>query len=78
MMTSMLLKLLPMMMFVVKVVVVHVETVVMVSDCSMPAFSLPTLRAAQRKALDWQVAVYTGKRHVLLVKTVKRPITVKL
>ncbi len=58
--------------------VVHVKVVLMVSDCKMPTFSLPTLWAAQGSALDWPIPVYPGKRHVLLVKTVKRPINVKL
>ncbi len=70
--------LLPARKLVIWFVVVHVKTVVRVSDHKMPAFSLPTLRAAQRNALDWQVAVYSGKRHVLLVKMVKRPLSVKL
>ncbi len=57
--------------------VVHVKVMLTVRDHKMPTFSLPTPRAAQRSALDWPVAVYSGKRHVLLVKVVIRPVNAK-
>ncbi len=79
-MIAMMGKMLPMlvvMMFVVYLMVVHVKVMLTVSDHEMPTFSLPTPRAAQRSALDWPVAVYSGKRHVLLVKVVKSPVNVK-
>ncbi len=56
-------KMLPMlvvMMFVVSFVVVHVKVMLTVCDYEMPTFSLPTPRPAQRSALDWPVAVYSG------------------
>ncbi len=55
----------------------HAKVMLIVRDYNMPTFSLPTLRAAQRSALDWPVAVYLGKRHVLLVKVVIRPVNAK-
>ncbi len=69
---------LPMTLSVMWLVVVYVKTVLAVSDHDILAFSLPTLRAAQGSALDWPVPVYPGKRHVLLVKVVIRPVNVKL
>ena len=77
-MTAMTSWILPMTLCVWMIVVVHVKVVSVVSDHKTPTFSLPTLRAAQGSALDWPVPVYPGKRHVLLVKVVIRPVNVKL
>ncbi len=52
----------------VSVLGVHVKVVSSCSTYETPAFNLPTLRAAQGNALDWQVPVYPGIRYVLLVK----------
>ena len=63
---------------VVVFVGVYEKTVNSRRSHNIPMFRVPTLRAAQGSALDWPVPVYPGKRHVLLVKVVIRPVNVKL
>ena len=68
-------QLLPMlmtMMMSVFVLGVYAKTVSLCWSHEMPTFCLPTPRAALGKTFRRRILVYSGKRHVLLVKVVHR------